>query len=240
MNYDMTFKNRAAEYNYAVQKYPHVLMNELSTAALMVDAKPNEVIVNIPGACVDISKYIPDSAVYKPYETNRSFSLVTGIPYSANFCIPEPDDSVDKVLSLASLHHSTDEERVEFYKSVYRCLKPGGKLIIGDVHIGSREDKWLNEFVNKFNGHNGKFWSEEDTKLMTGFNVVTGFNVTTEMKCYPWTFASQNEMVDFCRHLFGLKNASDAEIEEGLQKYLMASETEFDWSLIYFIATKPT
>jgi SAM-dependent methyltransferase len=240
MDYDMTFKNRAAEYNYAVQKYPHVLMNELSTAALMVDAKPNEVIVNIPGACVDISKYIPDSAVYKPYETNRSFSLVTGIPYSANFCIPEPPDSVDKVLSLASLHHATDEERVEFYKSVYRCLKPGGKLIIGDVHIGSREDKWLNEFVNKFNGHNGKFWSEEDTKLMTGFNVVTGFNVTTEMKCYPWTFTSQNEMVDFCRHLFGLKNASDAEIEEGLQKYLMASETEFDWSLIYFIATKPT
>ena len=71
----MTFKNRAAEYNYAVQKYPHVLINELSTAAHMVNAKPNEVIVNMPGACVDISKYIPESVVYKPYETNLSFSL---------------------------------------------------------------------------------------------------------------------------------------------------------------------
>ena len=114
------------------------------------------------------------------------------------------------------------------------CLKPGGKLIIGDVHVGSREDKWLNEFVNRFNGHNGKFWSEEDTRLMSGFNV------TTEMKHYPWAFASRNEMVDFCKHLFGLKNASHAEIDEGLQKYLMASDTEFEWSLIYFIATKPT
>ena len=234
MDYDATFKNRAAEYNYAVQKYPRVLINELSTAAHMVDAKPNEVIVNIPGACVDISKYIPESVVYKPYETNRSFSLVTGIPYSANFCIPEPPNSVDKVVSLASLHHSTEEERIDFYKSVHMCLKPGGKLIIGDVHVGSREDKWLNGFVNRFNGHNGKFWSEDDIKLMTGFNV------TTEIKCYPWTFASRNEMVDFCKHLFGLKNASDAEIEEGLQKYLMASDTEFDWSLIYFMATKPT
>jgi len=234
MDYDLVFETRAVDYNYAVQTYPNILNNELSTAAFMVDAQPNEVIVNIPGACVDISKYLPSSVIYKPYETNRIFSSLTGISYTANFDIPEPNNSVDKVISLASLHHSTDDERIEFYKSAYRCLKPGGKLIIGDVCIDSQEDKWLNEFVNKFNGHNGKFWSVDDAKLMHNFNVKT------EMKKYPWVFSSQNEMIDFCKHLFGIKNASDMEIAEGLKKYLNASVTEFEWSLLYFIAIKPT
>lgn len=233
MDYDLVFKNRAVDYNYAIQKYPNVLINELSTAAFMVDAKPNEVIVNIPGACVDISKYLPSSVIYKPYEINKMFSCITGIPYCENFYIPEPDNSVDKIVSLASLHHSTDEERIEFYKSAHRCLKPGGKLIIGDVSINSRQDKWLNEFVNKFNGHTGKFWSVDDTKLMTDFHVKN------ETKNYPWVFSSQNEMIDFCKHLFGLKNATDLDLIEGLKKYLMATDTEFEWSLLYFIATKP-
>ena len=166
MDYDIIFENRAIDYNYAVNKYPNVLHNELSTAASMVDAKENEIIVNIPGACVDISKYLPSSVIYKPYETNKIFSLVSGTPYSANFNIPEPSESIDKVISLASLHHSTDEERLEFYKTVYRCLKPGGRLIIGDVSSGSPQDKWLNEFVHSYNGHNGKFWSDDDKKFI--------------------------------------------------------------------------
>jgi SAM-dependent methyltransferase len=234
MDYDIVFQHRATDYAYAVQMYPNVLINELSTAASMVNAKPNETIINIPGACADISKYLPPSVIYKPYETNKQFSALTGIPYSANFDIPESNESVDKVLSLASLHHLTDEERVEFYKTVHRCLKPGGKLIIGDVCVGSRQDKWLNEFVNKYNGHNGKFWSDNDKTLMTGFNVKT------KMKHYPWVFSSQIEMIDFCKHLFGIKNASDSEIKEGLQKYLLASDTEFEWSLLYFVLTKAT
>ena len=234
MDYDIVFEHRAKDYNYAVEKYPNVLHNELSTAAFMVDAKSSETVVNIPGACVNISKYLPSSVIYKPYETNKTFSIISGTPYSANFNIPEPDDSIDKVISLVSLHHSTDEERVEFYKTVYRCLKPGGTLIIGDVCTGSPQDKWLNEFVHSYNGHNGKFWSDDDKKFMTGFNVKT------EMKYYPWTFSSHSEMIDFCKHLFGLKNASDTDIAEGLKKYLKASETDFEWSLLYFIATKPT
>jgi SAM-dependent methyltransferase len=234
MDYDIVFEHRAADYNYAVQTYPNALHNELSTAAYMVDAKSNETVVNIPGACVNISKYLPPSVIYKPYETNKTFSLISGTPYSANFIIPEPSESVDRVISLASLHHSTDEERIEFYKTVYRCLKPGGKLIIGDVSASSPQDKWLNEFVHRYNGHNGKFWSDDDIKFMVGFNVQT------EMKYYPWVFSSQTEMIDFCKHLFGLKNATDSEIAEGLKKYLNASETSFQWSLLYFIATKST
>ena len=234
MEYDMVFKTRALDYTYAVTTYPNVLINELATAANMVDAKPYDVIVNIPGACVDIKKYLPDTVIYKPYETNKTFADLHGMPYSPNFDIPEPDNSVDRVLSLVSLHHSTDEERIKFYKTVHRCLKPKGRLIIGDVYINSNQDKWLNEFVHRYNGHNGKFWSEDDKKLMYGFDV------TTILKHYTWTFVSKHDMIQFCKYLFGLKNASDLEIENGLKTYLAASDTEFKWSLLYFVATKST
>jgi len=234
MDYDAVFSKRAFEYSHAVKTYPNVLVNELTTAARMVDAKPYDVVVNIPGACVDIRKYLPDTVIYKPYETNKTFADIQEIPYSANFNIPEPDNSIDTILSLASLHHSTDEERIQFYKTAHRCLKSNGKLIIGDVHIHSNQDRWLNEFVNTYNGHNGKFWSEDDKKLMTGFHV------DTILKHYNWTFSSNEEMIDFCKHLFGLKNASDLEIKDGLKKYLGASDKEFNWCLIYFVATKST
>jgi hypothetical protein len=107
-------------------------------------------------------------------------------------------------------------------------------MIIGDVLQGSRQDSWLNKFVNRYNGHCGKFWSLNDQELMHGFTVKT------ELKTYPWTFTSQEEMIIFVRHLFGLKNASDIEIYNGLKEFLLSKETEFEWSLLYFVASKST
>ena len=233
MDYDLVFSKRAEQYNYATKTYPHVLVNELRVAASMADAKKGTIVVNVPGACVDISPYLASGVIYKPYETNAVFAKVAGVAHSDFGVIPEPDVSVDVVLSLASLHHSNDSERALFYKEALRVLKPGGKMIIGDVSSGSSVDKWLNEFVRLYNGHNGTFWSIEDAVMMTGFDV------SVEVKKYKWTFTGSEEMVDFCRNLFGLFGATDSEIVDGLRKYLGASDTGFYWSLMYFSATKP-
>jgi SAM-dependent methyltransferase len=232
MDYDLVFSKRAAEYNYAVKTYPHVLVNELRTAAEMVNAKKGEIVVNVPGACVDISPYLDSGVKYKPYETNATFAKIASVNYSEFGVIPEADESVDKVVSLASLHHSTDLERIVFYKEALRVLKPGGTMIIGDVNAGSAQDFWLNTFVRQYNGHDGKFWSVTDAELMTGFTV------SVSVKKYNWTFNTMEEMVDFCRNLFGLDKAPNEEIIDGLKSYLGANETGFEWSLMYFIAIK--
>jgi SAM-dependent methyltransferase len=232
MDYDLIFSKRAAQYNFATKTYPHVLVNELRTAAEMVDAKKGDVVVNVPGACVDISPYLAHDVTYKPYEANAVFAKVASVPHSKFGSIPEADVSVDVVLSLASLHHSTDLERAVFYKEALRVLKPGGKMIIGDVISGSSQDLWLNTFVHQYNGHNGVFWSPADALTMDGFTV------TIDVKHYRWTFNGLDEMVDFCRNLFGLDGASDKAIVDGLEKYLEADESGFDWSLIYFTAIK--
>ena len=233
MDYDFVFSERAAEYYFATKTYPSVLTNELRTAAEVVNAKPGDVVLNIPGACVDISPHLAAGVVYRPYETNSGFAKLTETPFVSSFgTIPEADASVDKILSLASLHHATASERAEFYKEALRVLRPKGNLVVGDVMAGTAQDRFLNTFVKSYNGHNGLFWSPADAASMLGFSV------SVEVKKYRWEFSGKEEMAVFCKNLFGLKSASDKEILDGLSHYLAADETGFDWSLIFFVATK--
>jgi hypothetical protein len=54
---------------------------------------------------------------------------------------------------------------------------------------------------------------------------------------YAWDFESNASMIDFCKNLFGLDLATDAQIERGLVQYLGARDCSFRWQLMYFIAT---
>jgi SAM-dependent methyltransferase len=177
---------------------------------------------------------------YIEYETNKEFARITGLPQCEITSIPLTSSSVTKILSLSALHHTTDNERKAFYAECWRILQPGGQLIIGDVERGSRQDKWLNIFVNKYNssGHNGRFWSTDD---LAGFQEA-GFTVTIERKNYTWNWKTYKDMLDFCKNLFGLDLATDSEILDGLLKFLkptiINAEYRIDWSLLYWKATK--
>jgi len=227
------FTERAKSYTYAVEKYPNVLANELRTAVEMCDIQDGDIIVNLPGACVDISPYITKQVNYKAFEINKKFAELTNLPVCTFHNIPVSTGSADKFLSLAALHHCSDEIRAVFYAEIRRILKPDGTFILGDVLRGSAVADWLNIFVNDHSpqGHSGEFWSNADVELLE----AAGFSVTTIVKQYRWDFENQAAMVDFCRHLFGIV-ADDATILNGLTRYLGANDTGFDWELIYFIA----
>jgi SAM-dependent methyltransferase len=230
------FTGRARGYLYAVKKYPNALANELSTAVNMCDIQDGDIIINIPGACVDILPYITKDIDYRVFETNEKFAELAHLPICTLGSIPIFTGSADKVLSLASLHHCSKTERIIFYKEVSRILKPGGTFILGDVRLGSAPADWLNIFVNNHNplGHNGVFLSQEDIGPLT----TEGFSVSTVLQKYRWEFEGSADMIDFCRHLFGLI-ADDTTIMMGLIKYLGASNYGFDWELMYFISKVP-
>jgi SAM-dependent methyltransferase len=235
MDYDKTFETRLHKYKYAIETYPHALDSEFKTAIRMCDLKPGMVLVNVLAAGVPLHKYILPDNVYVPLESNEAFASLVGVSYSPLDKLRLSDNSVDVIISLASLHHVNDSEREVFYKECVRVLRPGGRLVIGDVMRGSKQDNWLNTFVNMYNsaGHNGQFWSAIDAQLLE--NV--GFNVRIQNAKYTWEFESDTAMIDFCKHLFGLDCATDTQIVHGLIHYLDAHDHCIPWELMYFIAT---
>ncbi len=152
-----------------------------------------------------------------------------------------PDESVDLAINQAGLHHTQESER--FFEECFRVLKPQGMCAVCDVRKGSRVDIWLNKFVNQHHsqGHCGWFFEEGE---MTSKMKAAGFETVHE-KCvsYTWDFDSVEDMVTFCRILFGLDRATSSEILQGIEDILGFSRTPhsavgMNWELIYAFGKK--
>jgi SAM-dependent methyltransferase len=245
MDYIESFRNRADKFLYAVTKYPHVMEQELTTAYNMMNIKDNDSILNIPDGGIDIKSYIKHKNItYYGFETSPDFAK-----YGFNLCdyknIPLSNDVIDKILVLANLHHVDLYDREQIYNEFKRILKKGGYLIIGDVIKNSKQDKWLNVFVNKWNsaGHKGIFFDENDSLLLEKCNYI----VNIKKEKYKWIFNNKNEMIDFIINLFGLdlfekyndRNVIIKYINEYLDYFETDDKCGFSWELIYFIALNP-
>lgn len=240
MDYNATFAKRGRSYKYAMDTYPHAMDAEFQTAIRMCGLSAGDVLLNIPAGGVPLLPFLPHDVEYLCYETNERFAALTGLPCCTLRAIPLLDGSVDAIVSIAALHHATEDERAAFYAEARRLLKPGGRLVIGDVASGSAQDAWLNEFVDAHNssGHKGRFWSCSDAGLLSS----CGFSVKVSDQSYTWVFPSWEAVVDFSRHLFGLDLATDAQIDEGLRRVLSPLRHEeggvrIPWSLLYFTST---
>lgn len=256
MDYIESFKKRYQRYLYAVNTYPNVMDNELKIACDTMRIKDNNVILNIPAAGTDLKKYINHNThnnykniTYYEYETSPQFSSM-GYKLCSFDNIPLENNSVDRIIVLASFHHVRVEDRPKIYKEFKRILKEDGLFVIGDVIKNSKQDRWLNEFVNKFNsnGHKGIFFDNEDKKLLEDY----GFDVEVELKKYKWEFKDREEMIDFIINLFGLDLLENKEeLPYYIDEYLGLNINDipnqnneidrnnnywFEWELIYFIS----
>jgi len=243
--YNKTFDNRVKNYIYAQEKYPNVMKNEFEIAIKICELKSNDKFVNIPADNGFLFNYIDKTIEYIPFEINENFSKETNYKLCKLNNLPLENNSIDKILSLASLHHFNNNDREEFYKEIKRILKVNnnGIFILGDVLKNSKQDKFLNEFVNKYNsnGHQGIFFHENDKFLLEkcGFNVIE-----IEYPKYKWNFTSKDEMCDYCINLFGLDLIiSNEDVINGIKTYLDFYENKDDgccyfiWQLIYFKST---
>lgn len=238
MDYQDSFKYRVDSFLYAINKYPNCYDNELLIAIEMLDPKSYDTIVNLGGGGINLNKFLNKDINYIPLEFNSEFSKICNIPLCSFNQLPFQNDTIDKFLILALLHHFTIEERDILYKEIFRSLKKDGVFVLSDVIINSKQDIWLNQVVDKFNpfGHKGKFFDENDKNLL----LKNNFDVKVSHKKYFWEFTDENEMIQFMKHLFYLQidNQKCLELLNNTFNISINNKYSLEWELIYFICKK--
>lgn len=238
MDYSLSFQNRVDSFLNAINTY-NCYDNELKIAVDILNCKTKQKVVNLGGGGLNINKFLSSDIQYIPLEFSKEFSERCNIPLTNYNKLPLNNEEIDRFLILALLHHFTEEERFILYTEIFRCLKQDGIFVLSDVIIGSEQDKWLNQIVNKYNpfGHNGRFFSEKDRYL---FEQV-GFKVENKIIIYDWIFKDEKEMCLFMKELFYL-NISEEKLKQELYDTFIIkkenNEIKLQWKLIYFINTK--
>jgi SAM-dependent methyltransferase len=235
MNYNNSFSKRIKSYINAVTIYKNVLDEEILNIIDELNLKENNVVLNLGAGGFHLDKFLDNKINYIPYEFSKEFALEENINYCKYDNLPFKNNSIDKIIIVALLHHFSDEERLILYKECYRILKNDGLLLVADVIKNSTEDLWLNEIVNKYNinGHIGKFFDQNDNKLFT----EVGFNIENKIKKYNWNFTDDISMIDFMKKLFYLKIDNNL-LMRLVKEKLNYNNCKIDWKLIYFLARK--
>jgi SAM-dependent methyltransferase len=247
-NYKDIFEKRGKEYDLAMHKCKNARDEEFKSILEITPLKEKDKIVDIPAGGCYLSWYLPKNVVYIPVETTQTFSKLckkninkTPILVKNIWELPIKSQSIDKVISLAGIHHLMDSEKERFYKEAYRILKKGGIFALADVFEGTKTSKFLNEFVDSYNpmGHKGIFLDKKTTEILSkiGFKIEK-----SEIKNYFWKFNTEKEMLNFVKLLFGVFDADEKTLLKGIKDYLgyLVEEDNvlFNWQLFFVKAVK--
>lgn len=242
-NYKDIFNLRGKNYHDAMMNNLNARKNEFMNLFKYFDLNKNEIIADIPSGGGYLSNFIDkykslflvDESEEFLKRSQQKFNLIN----SSINDLPIRDEYLDKVYSLAGSHHLEDKK--QFFNEVNRILKKNGKFIYADVEEDSKEDRFLNIFVNKYNslGHNGQFINDETILSLKSVNFQI---LEIEYKNVNWIFKNKEEMIYFVKNIFGLNLASDDEILNGIIEYLDLHEfeehIEMDWALKYIFMEK--
>ena len=246
-SYEDIFTARGDAYHEAMTRWPEARAEEL---ALLLDAlrpRPGETLVDAPAGGGYLAARLPASVRYVAVEAARPF--FDRCPEDARCTrvlsplakLALPDGSADLVTCLTGLHHEPDVGSV--LAELARVLRPGGRLGIADVELGSPPDRFLNGFVHEHSrtGHRGAFLdaSFADALRAAGFEDVQ--LVPAPLR---WRFPAAAAMVAFVRLLFGVDLATDAEIRAAIERTLGSQPLPgggiaLRWGLLQATGRKP-
>lgn len=151
-----------------------------------------------------------------------------------------PDRSLDRIASLAGLHHL--ERKQDFFREAYRLLEEGGRLVVADVLAHTPPAEFLNGPVDRFTdiGHDGMFFERGE---LTDLCLDSGFTTVGEMYCqYTWDFPDHKSMRHYCSALFRMTKATLDEVDSAIRDHLEIIRTSrgvhLVWSLVTVCADK--
>jgi len=246
LDYAEIFDVRGRAYHEAMRRWPLARAGEFSRAVEFADVRPGQCVCDYPSGGGYLGAFIPVPVQLLLLEKSRTFLECAGDAPAhqrllvENGVIPLPSDSVDRVISVAGLHHVADKTRV--FREIRRCLKPGGRLVIADAAEGSPVGRFLNEFVDAHSdeGHAGILLNAGTLLELQACDCHVTFS---DRVAYPWRFPTREAMIEYCQLLFGITKASPQAIHDGLESYLGFAQRdgqwELNWELMFVVAEAP-
>lgn len=248
-DYTRTFDTRGGDYNQAGRMCPDARRIERRLLIDRLRLDGDLVVCDVPAG----GGYLADGIVEESTFSGRvicvepSHAFAKGIderherhvaPLEA---LPLADVSVDRVGSLAGLHHL--DSPAAFFDEAFRVLKPGGRIAVADALDGSPQAVFLNDAVNRLThtGHEGRFFARGAFAAMLADAGFT--DIEERHESFAWTFTSVEQMATYCRTLFGMFKADAAQVRAEIEAVLpvrtIDAGVELGWSLLYASGVRP-
>ena len=152
LDYNDIFELRGRLYHQAMRQFPDARANEFQSVIREARITPGMTIVDIPSGGAYLSRYLSDVDLIG-LETSQTFAELaakhaTNVLLYQNNRFPLKDACVDRVLSIAGLHHVQEKRGV--FSEMRRVLHPGGRVIVADIAEDSYVQVFLDNFVGRY------------------------------------------------------------------------------------------
>lgn len=109
----------------------------------------------------------------------------------------------DAVISIAGIHHLTDQEQCDFLVATRKTLRVGGRLLMIEVTTDSPTSRFLDGFVGKHTptGHVGNYLKDDFVGIVeqAGYQKIRRKTVVHE-----WLFRDQEHLYAWMTKFFGV------------------------------------
>ncbi len=238
-NYEELFQLRGATYDGAMGRFPDArreeFLNTIARAALVPGAR----VADVPAGGGYLARYLPEGCIWMGHEPCASFGHGATDQDRDLLPLPWEDASIDAALSIAGVHHLDDKGPL--FRELARVVKPGGRLVLADVHEASAVSRFLDGWVDRHNstGHVGSYLGDHtlDELDRAGWDVVSAERVP-----FHWRFDDIGDMGQFAHKLFDLRTSSPQDtartISDELGVDTLGDGIGMRWEL-YMVAAVP-
>ena len=221
---------RAKLYKEAFRDFPNARKHDLEIMKKHLAPKPGEIILEVgagnglfSGTIADLIGNAGELIVSDPSSEQLDGVVELGkqnikIVQSYAATLELEDNIVEAIWSYGAVHHTF--YKTKMFQIFYKTLRPGGRVVIGDVFVGSALAKHFDDKVAKYcaTGHEVTFLSKEYAETLC---FLAGFKQPTFQDINAlWEFNSKEDIGNFLYKLHAMTKTTPRECLAGAEEIL--------------------
>jgi len=243
---------RAKLYSEALKEFPNARKGDIELMKQYFDPKSGETILEVGAGNGLFSGALADSVLPegKTIVTDPSREQLYGVSELERKNIEVRNEGadaltleknlIDGIWSFGAVHHIFNKTAA--FKNFHKCLKPGGRLVIGDVFVGSSLAQHFDDRVAKYSttGHEVAFLSLEYTESLChliGFEKPEFHDFNAK-----WVFDKKDDIGIFLYKLHAMTKTTPEECLQGAEEMLGITEENgkyyLNWPMTMIVTKK--